>query len=95
LEKIADYITLIDKGRIFYTGTKDGLLEDFCIVKGGSDELTDSLHEKVIGLTVKSTGFTGLLPTSEMKHLSKGIVAETPSIEEILIYISKEGRDHE
>lgn len=34
LERIADYITLIDHGRVFYTGTKDGLLEHFCSSKG-------------------------------------------------------------
>ena len=29
LERAADYITLIDRGRIFYTGTKDDLLKHF------------------------------------------------------------------
>jgi ABC-2 type transport system ATP-binding protein len=89
LEKIADYITLIDNGRIFYTGTKDNLLENFYVVKGGTVDLTNSLREKIIGLTTSSIGFSGLLPASEMKHLSKEIVIETPSIDEILIYISK------
>jgi ABC-2 type transport system ATP-binding protein len=94
LEKIADYITLIDKGRIFYNGTKDNLLESFLVVKGGLNELTSQLHEKVIGLTTNKTGFSGLLRTSEMKHLSKEIITETPSIDDILVYISKEERRH-
>lgn len=47
LERIADYITLIDNGRIFYTGTKDGLLEHFCIVKGGKNDLTDDMKRKL------------------------------------------------
>ena len=34
LERIADYITLIDHGKIFYTGTKDGLLETFLYRQG-------------------------------------------------------------
>jgi ABC-2 type transport system ATP-binding protein len=95
LEKIADYITLIDKGRIFYTGTKDDLLESFCVVKGGLDDLINPLREKIIGLTTNNTGFTGLLPASEMKHLSKEIVTEPPSIDEILVYISKGEGNHE
>jgi ABC-2 type transport system ATP-binding protein len=95
LEKIADYITLIDKGRIFYTGTKDDLLESFCVVKGGLDDLINPLREKIIGLTTNNTGFAGLLPASEMKHLSKEIVTEPPSIDEILVYISKGEGNHE
>ena len=95
LEKIADYITLIDYGNIFYSGTKDDLLESFCIVRGGPHDLTDSLKNKIIGLTTNIAGFAGLLPTSEMKHLAPEIVTETPSIDEILISISKGGRNHE
>ena len=60
LERIADYITLIDDGRIFYTGTKKGLFEDFAAAKGGGVNLT-----------------------------------EAPSIDEILVYISKGGKLHE
>lgn len=95
LEKIADHITLIEKGNIFYSGTKDDLLEGFYIIKGGPDDLTNPLREKIIGLNTNSIGFTGLLPVSEMKHLSKEIVTETPSIDEILVYISKGGGTHE
>ena len=89
LEKIADYITLIDHGSIFYSGTKDELLESFCIVRGGPHDLTDALKEKIIGLVTNIAGFAGLLPTSELKHLAPELVTETPTIDEILISISK------
>jgi len=95
LERIADYITLIDHGRIFYTGTKDGLLEHFCITKGNKTDLTDSLKRKLIGLSVTSTGFTGMLPVSETKGLPSSIVTEQPTVDEILVYISKGGATHE
>jgi ABC-2 type transport system ATP-binding protein len=95
LEKIADYITLIDKGNLFYTGTKDDLLESYFVIKGGPADLTNPLREKAIGLTTNSTGFDGLLPASEVKNLSRAIVTETPSIDEILVYISKEEGNHD
>ena len=56
LEKIADYITLIHHGTIFYSGTKDDLIESFRIVKGGPEDLTDPLKAKIIGLTQKAPG---------------------------------------
>lgn len=89
LERIADYITLIDNGSIFYTGTKDGLLESFFIAKGGPKDIMDGLRKKIIGLTINKTGFSGLLPVSEAKNLPKEIVTEAPSIDEILVYISR------
>lgn len=95
LERIADYITLIDHGKIFYTGTKDGLLEHFCIIKGNKTNLTDPLKKKLIGLSVTTTGFIGMLPVSEMNELPGSIVTEQPAIDEILVYISKEGVTHE
>lgn len=95
LDRIADYITLIDHGKIFYTGTKDGLLENFCIIKGGKTDLTDDMKKKIIGLSITSTGFTGMIPVSEVKGLSGSIVTESPSIDEILVHISKGGATHE
>lgn len=95
LERIADYITLIDHGRIFYTGTKDGLVEHFCIVKGSKTDLNDDMKKKLIGLSITSAGFTGMLPSSELKGLPGGIVTESPAIDEILIHISKGGTTHE
>jgi len=95
LEKIADYITVIEYGNIFYSGTKDDLLASYCIVRGGPHDLTDSLKGKIIGLTTNIAGFAGLLPISELKHLAPEIVTETPTIDEILVSISKGGNHYE
>ena len=93
LERIADFITLIDHGNIFYTGTKDDLLESFLIVKGGPNDLTSPLKEKIIGLSQASTGFSGMIRASEKGLMSKEMVIEQPTIDEILVAISK-GRNN-
>ena len=92
LERIADYITLIDRGKIFYTGTKDGLLEHFCIVKGGKADLTDEIKKKIIGLAFTANGFNGMIRSSDKEGLQSGVTAEQPAIDEILVHIAKEGR---
>ena len=93
LDKIADYITLIEHSSVFYSGTRDDLIESFRMVKGGPDDLPGPLRAKIIGLTQKRTWFSGLLRTSETKTLTKEIITETPTIDEILVAISKdEGR---
>jgi ABC-2 type transport system ATP-binding protein len=95
LERIADFITLIDHGKIFYTGTKDSLLEHFCIIKGSKTDLTDELKKKIIGLSITSAGFNGMLRSADAKGLPSGIVTEQPAIDEILVHISKGGITHE
>ncbi|MCL2316237.1 MAG: ABC transporter ATP-binding protein [Actinomycetia bacterium] len=91
LERIADYITLIDAGHIFYTGTKDGLLEHFRIVKGSAVDLTEPLRRAIIGFSQASTGFTGLIRTDDLRGAPAALVTEAPTIDEILIHISKDG----
>lgn len=91
LQKIADYITLIDNGRVIYTGTKDDLLEGFFIVKGGPDDLTQPLREKIIGLAMNRAGFSGLIAASDTRDLSRELVLEMPTIDEILVHVSKAG----
>ncbi|MCL2478192.1 MAG: ABC transporter ATP-binding protein [Treponema sp.] len=95
LERIADFITLIDWGRIFYTGTVSGLLEHFVLIKGSKNVLTGDLEKRIIGLTNNAAGFTGMLPASETGVLPDGIVTEPPSIDDILVYISKRSGIHE
>jgi len=91
LEKIADYITVIEHGRIFYTGTEHGLLEHFLVAKGSASDLTDDLKKKIIGLSVTSTGFTGMIQASELNEFPSSVVTEPPTIDEILVFISKGG----
>jgi ABC-2 type transport system ATP-binding protein len=94
LERIADYITLIDNGNIFYSGTKDDLIDSYRIVKGGPNDLLDPFKEKIIGLTKNNTGFSGLIRASDGKYLPEKIVAEPPSIDEILVAISRREGSH-
>ena len=94
LERIADYITLIDDGNIFYSGTKDDLIDSYRIVKGGPNDLPDPFREKIIGLTKNNTGFSGLIRASDGKYLPEEIVTEPPSIDEILVAISKREGSH-
>ena len=94
VERIADYITLIDYGNIFYSGTKDDLIDSYRVVKGGPNDLPDPFRDKIIGLTKNNTGFSGLIPASEGKYLPEEIVTAPPSIDEILVAISKEESKH-
>lgn len=92
LEKIADYITFIRKGQIIYTGTKDELLEKYCIIKGGNDDLTLSDKKNIIGLREHSTGFEGLIDVENLRGFSNHVITEKATLDDIVVYMNKE--DH-
>lgn len=92
LEKIADYITFIRKGKIIYTGTKDELLEKYCIIKGGNDDLMLSDKKNIIGLREHSTGFEGLIDVENLRGFSNHVITEKATLDDIVVYMNKE--DH-
>jgi len=89
LERAADHITLIDRGRIFYTGEKDGLLDHFRIVRGKTAAITPEIRRAMIGLSLTTEGFAGLLPSARVGELPDDFTIQAPGIDDILIYIAK------
>jgi ABC-2 type transport system ATP-binding protein len=89
LEKTAEYITLIDNGRLFYSGTTAGLINNYFIVRGKPDILSPELKENIIGLTINQSVFTGMIKASVLQNIPKEISTGIPTIDEILVYISK------
>lgn len=95
LEKIADYITFIINGKIEFTGEKDKLLESYMLVKGGLSDITSEQKKMVIGYREHSAGFEGMVKTEDIKNLSKDVAAEKITLDEIIIFMNKEGARHE
>ena len=91
LEKIADYIVYIHKGRIVYSGTKDGLLEKYCLIKGGSGELPQAKRGDMIGLREHIGGFEGMIAVAAVGGLPPGVITETVSLDDIMIHMSRGG----
>jgi len=89
LEKVADYITLIDHGKVFYSGNTRDLINNYLIVRGTPDILSTELKKNIIGLTINQSVFVGMIKSSILQDIPKEIVNGIPTIDEILIYISK------
>lgn len=87
LEKIADYITFIDKGRMVFTKSINDVFDDFKLLKGDVS-LLDSLNlVDLIGLSVTNIGFEALVHGDRAdKYLRHGIVIEKPSLDDIMYY---------
>lgn len=90
IEKIANYITYINNGKIIFTGEKDEFLEKYCIIKGGKEDITESQKKEIIGLRMHSTGFEGLIELKKAVGFSSKVIIEKASLDEIMIYMNKE-----
>ncbi|WNY26683.1 ABC transporter ATP-binding protein [Methanolapillus ohkumae] len=85
LEKIADYITFINDGRIIYSDTKDNLLEKYVLVKGKQNTLSDDQKKKIIGYRDYNFGFDGLTDVNDLKFLPASVVVEPATLDDIVI----------
>ncbi|MBI9106167.1 MAG: ABC transporter ATP-binding protein [Spirochaetales bacterium] len=92
LEKCADYITYINNGRIIESTTKDDLLDKYRLVNGSEDDL-NGMKEDMVSSKKNSFGFTGLIETVKLKPY-KGINAEVPTLDDIMIYYAKKEEDN-
>lgn len=93
LEKVADYITYINFGKLFFTGSKDDFIDSFRIVRGGTNDLNAELEHKLIGLRKFSTGFEALIRTEHIEKSSK-LTYELATIDDIIVYTSKRGNEY-
>ena len=90
LEKIADYITFIENGKMVYSGGKDELIDSFRRVLGGRHEITSEQKGKIVGYRENSIGFEGLIKTSDRASF-QNVEMEPVTIDQIMVAVHKGG----
>ena len=88
--RIADYVTILNQGRVWYTGAKDDLMERFAVVQR-AEKFPAEIIPQCIGLHQTSQGYAALLCSDDIPALPKDAVYEPATIDDILIYLAKEG----
>ena len=89
LDRIADYIVFIDEGKIVFEGSKDELYDKFLLIKGGLDDYVKIQNLKILGQKVSKVNFEALILREDYKE-DESLVAEAPTIDEIMIYYGRE-----
>ena len=92
LEKIADYVTYIDNGKIVFSQEMDKIFEKYFIVKGHCNLLNEENKKLLQGLRESSYGFEALVDDKEkVEEIFKGkVVLERPSLEDIMVFKNRE-----
>ncbi len=87
LDKCADFITFIKDGQIIESQAKDDLTAAYRLIKGTADQL-GSIESRAIATKTNAFGFTGLIRTGNLKP-GDAVLAEAPTLEEIMIYYAR------
>ncbi|MBX4261961.1 ABC transporter ATP-binding protein [Clostridium estertheticum] len=88
LEKIADYITFINKGSMVFSESKEEVLQKYAIVKGSSKLLDLNVRKEFIGIRETASGFEALTNNKEKARIlfNDSCKIEKASLEDIMVY---------
>lgn len=91
LDKIADFVTIIDDGKVLLSTSKEDILDNYALVKGANELINEETKDYFIGIEQNQFGFEALADdkntiTSLFKDKT---VVEKPSLEDILFYYSR------
>ncbi len=89
LEKCADYITYIKAGKIIKSTDICSFKDDYILVAGKKEDLSDELKNNLIGLYEHNFGFEALMEKSK-SDLVKDLQVTNPSLEEIMVCMERE-----
>ncbi len=96
LERISDYVTLLQEGRVVFSAVKDQIMENWALVRGGL-ELLDGLPAGFFrGVHRGPHGFEALTDDASeaRRRLGGAVLVDRPSLEDI-IYHTFHGDAHD
>lgn len=93
LDKIADYIMILDKGKVISLSTKEELMDEYRLIKGPREILRSLPKEIFISVKSTNSGFEGLAHHSKkiagQEEWLHKIVIENPDLSDILYYLTQ------
>jgi len=88
LDRIADYITFIHKGKVIFTEERNEMRDKYRIIKCGEEQLALIDKEDIIGMR-KNRFNCEVLTTAAEKY--PDLAVDIPTIDDIMVFYVKEG----
>lgn len=92
LEKIADHVEVICAGRVTFAGTRDEMVEQYAVVRGGPDTLTPQAAAAVLGRREGLASFEGLIWMRDSALFGPDTVIEPATIEDVVTHLGRDAR---
>lgn len=92
LEKIADSVTFIDRGRILLSGYKDEILENHGILKCSKEELADIDNADIVSVRTNSYGAEVMVHDREAAaRRYDGAIIDPASLDDVMLFYVRKG----
>ena len=91
LDKCADYLLVMNKGKTLLSGAKDEIIDSHRLIKADKADLNQISKESFVNIRKNKFGFEGLTNDIETvtENISKEYVIEKPRVEDIMYYYCK------
>lgn len=87
LEKVADSVTFINKGKLLLTGYKDDVLENHGVIKCKKSDYKEISPEDIISARINDFGAEVMVSDKTMcKKKYSGLTLDNTTLEEIMLY---------
>lgn len=90
LDSLADLILVIDAGQIAYSGSIDGLREEFAMVHG-TEQLTPAARDTVLGLRRTGGRFDGLIRAEATPLFGPTTVIDPATTDDVIVHLARRG----
>ena len=85
LEKVADYITFVNNGKIIFSENKDELIYNSGVVKCSEKDIDKISKEDIVGIR-KNTFGCEVMVSDRAKYENIGFVIDKTNLEEIILF---------
>lgn len=91
LDRIADYVTFINRGRVVFSDIKDEIIDRYVVVKGNPELLDADIRQEFVGIRESDHGFEGLSSdrSRAVALFGDSVFYERPTLEDIMYFTSK------
>ena len=90
LEKVADYITFINKGEVLFSKEKDELIYNYGIVKCSKEEADRIDKDLIVGIRESNFGCEVMVnDKNRLNMINSNIVVDNCNIEEIMLFSTR------
>ena len=93
LDKVADCVTFIDRGKVLISGYKDDILDSHGILKCTKDDYKDIAPEDIISARISDFGAEVMVSDkAECSRKYSGAVIDPATLEDIMLYYVNRGK---
>jgi len=91
IEKIGDYVTFIDEGKIILSEEKNEILDRWKLVKGDIDHV-DHYRKDLVGFRTSWTGFEAIVKDIDdfkARYDTSSLIIDNASLDDILLHLAR------